>query len=526
MVSTIRTALLSVYDKTGLVDFATGLVRHGVRLISTGGTAKHLIEAGLNVTPLEEVTGQGEMIGGRVKTLQPVVFAGILARREDDAQMQEIAAAGIDAIDLVVVNLYPFRSTVAAPEHRLIDALEQTDIGGVSLLRAAYKNLPGVVVTVDPHDYDSVLEAIEAGEITLAQRLDWARKAVEHTASYEAAICNYLCAIDAATADLESSPTRTPHPETLALVYRRRATLRYGENPHQAAAVYADSNTMAVGLLAADQLQGKELSFNNYLDADTAWQLAWSLPSPGVAIIKHANPCGAAIGELPAEAYSRARATDPTSAFGGIVGLNCSVDTATAEEIAATFIEVVIAPDFDAGALRLLSSKPDLRLLRAPGPGDDIIALAELRQVSGGLLVQGRDATLADRWEVVSRRQPTPEQDADLRFLWGLVVAVKSNAIVVGRSGQLLGVGAGQMSRVDSCRFAVLKALAAGHELAGAGAASDAFFPFADGLEALAEAGIVAIVQPGGSKRDDEVIAAANAADLVLVHTGTRHFRH
>ncbi len=524
--SRIRTALLSVYDKTGLVDFASGLVGHGVRLISTGGTARHLTDAGLEVTSLEELTGQGEMLGGRVKTLQPAVFAGILARREDASQMQEIAAAGIDPIDLVVVNLYPFRSTISAPDHRLIDALEQTDIGGVSLLRAAYKNFPGVVVTVDPRDYDSVLEAIDVPDIALAQRLGWARKAVEHTASYEAAICNYLCAIDADAVDLESSSARTLHPGALALVYRRRATLRYGENPHQAATVYAESSPIGGGILVSEQLQGKDLSFNNYLDADTAWQLSWSLPSPGVAIIKHANPCGAAIAETPSGAYSRARATDPTSAFGGIVGLNCSVDAATASEIVTTFIEVVVAPRFDDEALRLLGSKPDLRLLRAPGPGDDLARLPELRQISGGLLVQGRDTTLADRWEVVSQRQPTSEQDADLRFLWGLVPAVKSNAIVVGRSGQLLGVGAGQMSRVDSCRIAVCKAAAAGHDLAGATAASDAFFPFADGFEALAEAGVEAIVQPGGSRRDDEVIAAADDHDLVLVHTGTRHFRH
>jgi phosphoribosylaminoimidazolecarboxamide formyltransferase/IMP cyclohydrolase len=526
LVSKIRTALLSVHDKTGLVDFASGLARHGVRLISTGGTARHLSDAGLEVTPLEEVTGQGEMLGGRVKTLQPAVFGGILARREDAKQMDEIANAGIDPIDLVVVNLYPFRSTVAAPGHRLIDALQQTDIGGVSLLRAAYKNFSGVVVVVDPADYAPVLDAIDAGDIELRQRLGWAQKAVEHTASYEAAICNYLGSIDADCVDLESSVDYTEHPDSLALVYRRRATLRYGENPHQLAAIYAESSSAATGLLRAEQLQGKELSFNNYLDADTAWQLAWKLPSPGVAIIKHANPCGAALAATPAEAYCRARATDPTSAFGGIVGLNCQVDAKTAAEIATTFIEVVIAPGFDEEALRSLGSKPDLRLLRAAEPAAELERSLELRQVSGGLLVQRHDTLSAERWAVASQRQPTPEQEADLRFLWGLISSVKSNAIVVGRAGQLLGVGAGQMSRVDSCRIAVWKAVEAGHDVARAAAASAAFFPFADGVEVLAEAGITAIVQPGGSKRDGDVIAAADHLGLVLVHTGTRHFRH
>ena len=522
----VRTALLSVYDNTGVADFAAGLIHRGVRLISTGGTARHLVGAGLAVTSLEEVTGQSEMLGGRVKTLHPAVFAGILARRDDASQMHEIAAASIGSIDLVAVNLYPFSATVAAPGHRLIDALEQTDIGGVSLLRAAYKNFSGVVVVVDPSDYELVLDAVGAGEIGLQQRLGWARKAVEHTASYEAAICNYLSGIDAVGVDLEASPRQTTHPESLALVYRRRANLRYGENPHQEAAIYAESTEIPTGVLDAEQLQGKELSFNNYLDADAAWRLVWSLSSPGVTIVKHANPCGAAIAATPAEAYRRARATDPTSAFGGIVALNCEVDAGTATEIATTFIEVVIAPGFEEEAVRILDSKGNLRLLRAQEPTEDIARLPEIRQVSGGLLVQGHDVLSADRWDVVSERHPTAEQDSDLRFLWGLIPGVKSNAIVVGGAGQLLGVGAGQMSRVDSCRLAVWKAAEAGHDLARSAAASDAFFPFADGVEVLAQAGVTAIVQPGGSKRDDEVIDAANRLGLVLVHTGTRHFRH
>jgi len=522
--SEIRTALLSVYDKTGLVEFATALAEHGVRLVSTGGTARHLAEAGLEVVQIEDFTGSPEMLGGRVKTLHPHVFGGILARRDSSAQMAELEEADLTPIDLVVVNLYPFAATIAAPDHTLLDALEQIDIGGVSLIRAAYKNFAGSAVVVDPADYPDVIDSL-AGPISLTRRLGWAQKAVAHTATYEAAICNYLTALDQDQLDLEGSTTLRPHPDHLALTFTHAQSLRYGENPHQPAAFYAASGERS-GLAAGDQLQGKELSFNNYLDTDAAWQLAWALPVPGAVVIKHANPCGAGRADSIVEAYRRARATDPTSAFGGIVGLNAEVDAATAEEIASTFIEVVVAPSFSAEAREILATKVNLRVIELGEPARELRAAAELRWIAGGALLQARDFGAEEQWEIVSERQPSDQENADLLFLWSVIPAVKSNAIVIGREGQLLGVGAGQMSRVDSCKFAAWKATEAGHELAGSAAASDAFFPFADGVETLAAAGVTAIVQPGGSKRDPEVIEAANRLGLVLVHTGARHFRH
>ena len=522
--SDIRTALLSVYDKTGLVEFASALVDHGVRLVSTGGTARHLADAGIEVVQIEDFTGSPEMLGGRVKTLHPHVFGGILARRESAGQMAELDEANLAPIDLVVVNLYPFATTIAANDHTLLDALEQIDIGGVSLIRAAYKNFSGSAVVVDPADYGDVMDALGA-PIPLARRLGWAQKAVAHTATYEAAICNYLTALDEEHLELEAATPRRPHPDHLAMTFTHAQSLRYGENPHQPAAFYAAAGEPA-GLAAGEQLQGKELSFNNYLDTDAAWQLAWSLPSPGAVVIKHANPCGAGRGDTIGEAYRRARATDPLSAFGGIVGLNAAVDAATAEEISSTFIEVVVAPSFSTEAREILAAKVNLRLIELGEPSRELRASAEMRWITGGALLQARDFGAEEQWDVVSERRPSDQENADLLFLWNVIPAVKSNAIVIGRDGQLLGVGAGQMSRVDSCKFAAWKATEAGHDLAGSAAASDAFFPFADGVETLAAAGVTAIVQPGGSKRDPEVIAAANKLGLVLVHTGARHFRH
>ena len=522
--SEIRTALLSVYDKTGLVEFATALVERGVRLVSTGGTARHLADGGIEVVQIEDFTGSPEMLGGRVKTLHPHVFGGILARRESAAQMAELEEADLAPIDLVVVNLYPFAATIAAPDHTLADALEQIDIGGVSLIRAAYKNFAGSAVVVDPADYADVIDALDQ-PIPLAQRLAWARKAVAHTATYEAAICNYLTAVDDEQPDLEMPTSLRPHPDHLALTFNHAQSLRYGENPHQPAAFYAAAGETS-GLAAGKQLQGKELSFNNYLDADAAWQLAWALPVPGAVVVKHANPCGAGRADSIVEAYRRARATDPLSAFGGIVGLNAAVDAATAEEIVSTFVEVVVAPSFSAPSRETLAAKANLRLIELGEPAPALRAAAELRWIAGGALLQARDFAAEEHWEVVSDRQPSDQENADLRFLWSVIPAVKSNAIVIGRDGQLLGVGAGQMSRVDSCKFAAWKAGEAGHDLAGSAAASDAFFPFADGVESLAAAGVTAIVQPGGSKRDSEVIEAADRLGLVLVHTGARHFRH
>lgn len=522
----IRTALLSVYDKTGLVEFAAALAERGVQLVSTGGTARALGDSAVPVQPIEQFTGSAEMLGGRVKTLHPDVFGGILARRDSPTQMQELVDGGLEPIDLVVVNLYPFQATIAAPDHTLGEALEQIDIGGVSLLRAAYKNFAGVAVVVDPADYDDVVAAIDAGQLGFSQRLELARKAVAHTAAYEASICNYLTAIDDDSDDLMQAPLLAEHPRSVALTFRRQQGLRYGENPHQPAAFYAANDLCCSGLASSEQLQGKELSFNNFLDTDAAWQLVWSLPSPAAVIIKHANPCGAAIGDALRQAYERARSTDPVSAFGGIVGLNAPVDEATAVQLAETFIEVVVAPGFTEAARAVLAAKPNLRLLQLGSPGDGVAELRDYRWVSGGLLVQSRDIGASEDWCVVSARQPNAIELRDLRFVWRLVPAVKSNAILIGGERRLLGVGAGQMSRVDSCRLAVWKAADAGHELAGSVAASDAFFPFADGVETLAAAGVRAIVQPGGSRRDAEVIAAADRLDLALVHTGTRHFRH
>ncbi len=545
-----RTALLSVYDKSGVDEFAAALHDRGLTLLSTGGTARQLRDAGVSVTEVGEVTGQAEMLGGRVKTLHPKIFGGILARREVGEQMQELETASVAPIDVVVVNLYPFAATIADPEHSFADALEQIDIGGVALLRAAAKNFPGVIVLVDPADYPAALAMIDgdggdANESSHGERRRLAAKAIAHTAAYDAAISQYLGASSGAVASATAAvattatPERDALPERLQFSFERRQVLRYGENPHQRAAFYVPADT-AAGIAAAEQLNGKELSYNNILDADAAWMLARWLPQPGAAVIKHMNPCGAGTAPTLAAAYVKARATDPTSAFGGIVALNEVVNEETAHEIASTFIEVVVAPDFSSEALEVLRAKAALRLLRVPEPAAPLSMTSaddlELRGVVGGLLVQERDpgAGVAcgaggegrERWECVSVRRPTPQEDADLRFLWSVVPAVRSNAIVVGRDGQLLGVGAGQMSRVDSCRFAVWKAREAGHELGGAAAASDAFFPFADGVESLAEAGVSAVVQPGGSKRDPEVIAAADRLGLALVHTGARHFRH
>ena len=521
----IRTALLSVYDKTGVVQFASALAERGVRLVSTGGTARALRRAGLPVTPVEEFTGAAEMLGGRVKTLHPRVFGGVLARRDSDEQMQELEAAGGAPIDLVAVNLYPFRETVARPGHTLGEALEQIDIGGVSLLRAAYKNFPGVTVVVDPGDYDRVVAALAGGGPDGRMRLQLARKAVAHTAAYEAAIADYLTAL-AEPVGLEEPPALAAQPETLALTATLRQPLRYGENPHQPAAYYAVDGLAEPGFTAAEQLHGREMSFNNFLDAEAAWRLVHALPRTAAVVVKHANPCGAALGGDAREAYVRARAGDPTSAFGGIVGVNVALDVAAAEEILSTFIEVVVAPEFEEAALAALRAKPNVRLLRVPAPGAAFARVPELRWVGGGLLRQAQDVGAREQWRVAGRRPPSEREERDLRFVWAVVPAVKSNAIVIGREQQLIGVGAGQMSRVDACRIAVDKARRAGHELGGAVAASDAFFPFPDGLEVLAEAGVTAVVQPGGSRRDAEVVAAADRLGVALVHTGARHFRH
>jgi phosphoribosylaminoimidazolecarboxamide formyltransferase / IMP cyclohydrolase len=517
----IRQALISVSDKTGLAPFAQELARFGARILSTGGTARLLAQNGVAVTEVGQYTGFPEMLDGRVKTLHPKLHAGILARRDVPAHMQALRAAGIDPIDLIVVNLYPFRETVARPGCDLAEAIENIDIGGPSMLRAGAKNCAAVAVVVDPEDYPALLAEMRAkkGALGEATRMALAKKAFAHTAAYDAAIANYLSGVGA-------DGRRAEFPEWLTLQFRKLQDLRYGENPHQSAAFYRDERPVPGTISAAMQVQGKELSYNNIADADAAWECVKSLEGPACVIVKHANPCGAALAAAPREAYERALATDPTSAFGGIIAFNRPVDGATAESVSRQFAEVVVAPDYDAAARAAFAAKANLRLLAVPvaraNPGWDF------KRVGGGLLVQGADAheLRAADVKVVTRVQPRPEQLADMLFAWRIAKFVKSNAIVFAGGGRTLAVGAGQMSRVDSARIATIKAGNAGLSLAGSAVASDAFFPFRDGVDVVAEAGATAIIQPGGSVRDDEVIAAADGRGIAMVFTGIRHFRH
>ena len=512
----IRRALLSVWDKRELVAFAHGLADAGVELISTGGTASALREAGLSVIDVATVTGAAGILDGRVKTLHPSVHGGILARRDLDAHMATIAALGIAPIDLVVVNLYPFEGTVAAGAG-YDEAVEMIDIGGPALIRAAAKNHAGVTVVTDPDDYDPVLVALRAeDQVPMQLRRQLAAKAFARTAAYDAAIARWFAAGQG-----------DPFPEQLTVSASRRQRLRYGENPHQQAAFYITDKEHGIG--AALQVQGKELSYNNLADADAAQELARAFSRPAVAIVKHANPCGVAVDDDLGQAYAKALACDPVSAYGGIVALNRSLDAATAEQITKLFTEVVIAPDADADARALLEAKPNLRLLLtgelAPPSGELL-----LRSVAGGLLVQERDDAGLDDLElkVVTERAPSAAELADLRFAFAVCKHVRSNAIVLARDGATIGIGAGQMSRLDSVAIAVRKAREAGGDAATRGCvvASDAFFPFADGLEAALAAGATAAIQPGGSMRDAEVIAAADRAGAAMVLTGRRHFRH
>jgi phosphoribosylaminoimidazolecarboxamide formyltransferase/IMP cyclohydrolase len=517
----IRRALLSVWDKTGLISFARGLAAAGVELISTGGTASVLREAELTVVDVATVTGAPGILDGRVKTLHPSVHGGILARRDQDAHMATIAALGIAPIDLVAVNLYPFEATIAGSA-TYEDAVEMIDIGGVALIRAAAKNHAGVTVVTAPEDYDAVLAALRAdGGVPLQLRRQLAAKAFARTAAYDAAITRWLaCGLGEAM------------PERLIVSATRAQRLRYGENPHQQAAFYVTDRQRGIG--AAEQVQGKELSYNNLADADAALELVGEFSEPAVAIIKHANPCGVAIGQSLAQAYQKALACDPVSAYGGIVALNRSLDAATAGQITQLFTEVVIAPEAEADARALLAAKPNLRLLLTGALAAPTAELL-LRSVAGGLLVQERDAARVDDLElkVVTERTPTPAEIADLRFAFAVCKHVRSNAIVFARDGATVGIGAGQMSRLDSVAIAVRKAAEAARAAGavepgtmGSVVASDAFFPFADGLEAALAAGATAVIQPGGSMRDAEVIAAADRAGAAMVLTGRRHFRH
>jgi phosphoribosylaminoimidazolecarboxamide formyltransferase/IMP cyclohydrolase len=505
---TVRRALISVSDKTGVVELARGLAECGVELISSGGTAETIRGDGISVTAVSEVTGAPEMLEGRVKTLHPKIHAGILADRRKADHMEQLQRQGMDSIDLVVCNLYPFERTVADPTVAEDDAVEQIDIGGPAMVRAAAKNFHSVAVVVDPNRYPQVLEEIRtAGGLSDVTRRALALEAFRHTAAYDAAISNYLS-------------NRDPLPERLLVAADKVFDLRYGENPHQAAAFYRDAGTQT-GLASAAQLHGKELSYNNLLDTDAAWRLVSELSGSGAAIIKHSNPCGVSTAETLEEAYLRALDCDRTSAFGGIVALNRSCDGRTAEAIAQIFTEVVIAPDYEDEALKVLTAKKNLRLLRANGYPQD---QPELRRVAGGFLVQTSDPSDSAREaRVVTRSQPTDEQWQDLRFAWVVAKHVKSNAIVFARERTAVGIGAGQMSRVESTELAARRA---GDRAKGAACASDAFFPFRDGLDAAVAAGAGAVIQPGGSVRDEEVIAAADEHGIPMVFTGRRHFRH
>jgi len=516
----IKQALLSVSDKTGIVEFAQGLARLGVALISTGGTARLLRDAGLRVTEVADHTGFPEMLDGRVKTLHPKVHGGILARRDVPAHAAALQQAGIAPIDLVAVNLYPFSATVARAECTLAEAVENIDIGGPAMVRSAAKNYEHVAVVTDPADYAPLLREVAAGgAVSAATRFRLAKKAFAHTAHYDGTISNYL-------ASLGESGQRGRFPERLSLQFERAQTLRYGENPHQEAAFYRDLHPVAGTLATYRQLQGKELSYNNIADADTAWECVRGLAAPACVIVKHANPCGAAIAGTLEEAYRKAFATDPTSAFGGIIAFNRPLDAAAARAVAQQFVEVLIAPGITPEAAQVLAPKSQVRVLEVP------LAQAaneyDLKRVGGGLLVQTPDAPTegAGALKVVSRVQPTPGQREDLLFAWRVAQFVKSNAIVFCGAGRTLGVGAGQMSRVDSARIAAIKAENAGLALKGSVVASDAFFPFRDGVDVVARCGAGAIIQPGGSVRDAEVIAAADEHGLAMVFTGVRHFRH
>jgi phosphoribosylaminoimidazolecarboxamide formyltransferase/IMP cyclohydrolase len=522
----IARALLSVSDKHGLADFARALARRGVELLSTGGTAQQLRNAGLEVREVADYTGFPEIMDGRVKTLHPRVHGGLLGRRGTDEAVMR--AHGIDAIDLLVVNLYPFAATIARPDCSYAEAIENIDVGGPAMLRAAAKNHADVTVLVDPADYATVLAELEAsGDTSIDTRSRLAAKAYAHTAEYDACVSAYL--------QRAQQPALERFPERLPLVLTRVQELRYGENPHQQAAFYRTSGAAGAAgarggsLATARMLQGKELSFNNIADADTAIECVRQFQAPACVIVKHANPCGVAVRASLTEAYQLAHRTDPTSAFGGIIAFNRAVDAATARCILAQqFAEVIAAPAFAAEALQALAAKPDIRVLElgdlAAGSGDEY----ELRSVAGGVLVQDRDTGTVGTADLrqVSRRAPNEREFADLHFAWQVAKYVKSNAIVCVRDGATVGVGAGQMSRVYSTRIAALKAADEKLELRGAVLASDAFFPFRDGIDVAAGYGISAIIQPGGSKRDAEVIAAADQHGMAMVYTGMRHFRH
>jgi len=524
---TIKQALISVSDKRGVLEFAQGLAAQGVNLLSTGGTAKMLREAGLTVTEIGDYTGFPEMLDGRVKTLHPKVHGGILARRDLPEHLATIAEHGIPTIDLVCVNLYPFRETVAKPGVTLEDAIENIDIGGPAMVRSSAKNYTAVAIVTDPADYQPLLDEMRSngGAVKLETRFGLAKKAFVHTARYDSAIANWLTALESSA---EEVPKLSPFPTAFQTAFDRTEILRYGENSHQSAAFYRDINPVAGSIAAYTQLQGKELSYNNIADSDAAWECVKSFDAPACVIIKHANPCGVAIDGTLLSAYEKAFKTDSTSAFGGIIAFNgeVGIDVVNAMNERKHFVEVLIAPAFTTEAKSALAAKQNLRVLVLPI--SRVLNTLEFKRVGGGLLVQTPDdfTAQAKDLKVVTKVQPTAQQIKDLLFAERVAKFVKSNAIVFCGNGMTLGVGAGQMSRVDSTKIASIKAQQAGLELAGSVVASDAFFPFRDGVDVLAAAGAKAVIQPGGSMRDEEVIAAADEHGLAMVFTGARHFRH
>ena len=518
---TIQRALLSVSDKTGLIEFARALSQAGVELLSTGGTAKAIRDAGLPVMDVSDYTGFPEMLDGRVKTLHPKVHGGILGRRDLPEHVATMNAHGIGNIDLVCVNLYPFRETVAKP-HTLDDAIENIDIGGPAMVRSSAKNYRFVAIVTDPADYSKLVEEMRANGSTLsdATRFGLAKKAFSHTAEYDSAISNYLTA-------LNDAGEKETFGEKLNLNFTRAQTCRYGENPHQAGAFYVEANPPVGTISTARQLQGKELSYNNIADTDAALECVKLFDTaPACVIVKHANPCGVAYGTSLLDAYDRAYKTDPESAFGGIIAFNGELDAATAQAIVERqFVEVIIAPKVSAEAVAIVAAKKNVRLLEC-GQWNGSVAQMDMKRVAGGLLIQDADVLLNAEARVVTTRAPSDTEMSDLMFAWRVAKFVKSNAIVYARDGMTIGVGAGQMSRVNSARIAAIKAEHAGLVVPGSAMASDAFFPFRDGIDQAASAGIKAVIQPGGSMRDEEVIAAANEHGIAMVFTGTRHFRH
>ncbi len=519
--SKIKRALISVSDKTGIVEFARYLASHDIIILSTGGTASLLVDNDIEVVEVSDYTGFPEIMDGRVKTLHPKIHGGLLGRRgKDDAVMAE---NNIEPIDLVVVNLYPFEATVSNPECTLAEAIENIDIGGPTMLRSAAKNHAYVGVVVDTSDYENIINELDknAGSLTDETRFSLAQKVFAHTASYDANVSNYLGAISTEGEDLD-------YPLTFSVQFKKIQELRYGENPHQTAAFYGQPNPPAGTLAGANQLQGKALSYNNIADTDAALECVLAYQEAACVIVKHANPCGVAVGESILQAYERAYQTDPTSAFGGIIAFNLPLDAETARAIIdRQFVEVIIAPSISQEALDVLSEKENVRVLEA-GVREHAIQQLTMKRVSAGMLIQDNDQGVVERGDlkIVSKRPPTEQELEDLLFTWKVVKYVKSNAIVYAKEKQTIGIGAGQMSRVYSARIAAIKAEDEGLEVAGSVMASDAFFPFRDGIDSAAKVGVTAIIQPGGSIRDDEVIAAADEANIAMVFTNMRHFLH